>query len=361
MTLGMKAEFWKGRRVLVTGHTGFKGAWLALWLDNLGARVSGFALAPETEPNLWRLLDLDARVHSRIADICDRAAVARALDEDKPEIVFHLAAQSLVRRSYREPEETFAANVGGVVTLLHAISQAPSVKATVIATSDKCYENLEEDRPFTEEDRFGGRDPYSASKGCAEIAAAAMRQSFFAPYRKDGASARIATARAGNVIGGGDWSEDRLAPDIVRGCLGPKAQTIIRSPRSVRPWQHVLEPLRGYVMLAERLADGADVDGGWNFGPDEKDARTVLEAATKLAASLGRGKIVVEENPDAPHEAKLLRLDAGKAIKSLGWRPALGFDEGIEMTAAWYRAHHAGANARDLTLRQIEDYMRKAS
>lgn len=357
--VGMNRRFWNGRRVLVTGHTGFKGAWLSCWLNDLGARVFGYSLPPETEPNLWTLLSLSDAIPSTYADICDAAAVARTLSEAKPDIIFHLAAQSLVRRSYREPEATFAANVGGVVTLLHAAARAPSVKAVVIATSDKCYENLEEDRPFAEGDRFGGRDPYSASKGCAEIAAAAMRQSFFAPYAKGGAAARVATVRAGNVIGGGDWSADRLIPDLVRGCLGAEARAVIRSPRSVRPWQHVLEPLRGYMMLAERLSSAPGADEGWNFGPSQQDARTVLDAAHALAARLGRGAVIVEEDANAPHEAKLLRLDADKAARELGWRPLLDFEEAIGMTAQWHRAHAAGAPARATTLEQIHSYMAK--
>lgn len=353
----MNTEFWTARRVLVTGHTGFKGAWLSCWLTHLGAKVSGFALAPETTPNLWSLLDLGDAIPSTIADINHARAVETTLATAQPEVIFHFAAQSLVRRSYREPEATFAANVGGVVTLLHAASKAKSVKAIVVATSDKAYENLEEDRPFAESDRFGGRDPYSASKGCAEIAAAAMRQSYFAPYAKGGSTAGVATVRAGNVIGGGDWSMDRLVPDIVRGCLSADAKAIIRSPRSVRPWQHVLEPLRGYMMLAERMAQGPGADEGWNFGPDLSDARTVHETAHAIAAALGRGKIVIEEDPNAPHEAKLLRLDASKATRGLGWRPALDFDASIAMTASWYRDCANGAPARRKTLEQIDAYM----
>lgn len=358
--MAMNADFWRGRRVLVTGHTGFKGAWLVCWLAKLNAKVSGYALEPEGDPNLWNILELQQVCNSTIADINDQRAIADTFRKEEPEIVFHLAAQSLVRRSYREPHETFAANVGGVVSILHAASKYPSVKAVVIVTSDKCYENLEQNRPFTEEDRFGGRDPYSASKGCAEIAAAAMRASYFAPYAKGGSTARVATARAGNVIGGGDWSEDRLIPDIVRGCMGPEGRAIIRSPRSVRPWQHVLEPLRGYLMLAEHLATTSDGDEGWNFGPAESDARSVIETAHLIAQKLGQGQIVVHENPDAPHEAKYLRLDATKAKTRFGWSPILRFEEGIELTADWYRSFADGSDGRVITDRQIDAYMKMA-
>jgi len=357
----MNSDYWRGRRVLVTGHTGFKGAWLACWLARMEAKVSGYALAPEREPNLWTILGLENQCRSTITDINDRKAIVGALRAEEPEIIFHLAAQSLVRRSYREPQDTFAANVGGVVSILHAASECPSVKAVVIVTSDKCYENLEHNRPFTEDDRLGGRDPYSASKGCAEIAAASMRASYFAPYAPGGSHARVATARAGNVIGGGDWSEDRLIPDIVRGCLGPEGQAVIRSPRAVRPWQHVLEPLRGYLMLAELLATKGAGDEAWNFGPADEDARSVQETASLIAQKLGRGKILVHEDPNAPHEAKFLRLDARKAADHLGWTPKLDFEDGIEMTAEWYRAFAGGMDGRSLTERQIDSYMAMAS
>jgi CDP-glucose 4,6-dehydratase len=349
--------FWTGRRVLVTGHTGFKGAWLSAWLDRLGARVSGLALAPDTGPNLWDLLGLGGRMRTAIADINDRTALAAALD-DGPEVVFHMAAQSLVRRSYREPVETFATNVVGVVSLLDAIRRTPSVSAVVIATSDKCYENLERDAPYREGDRLGGRDPYSASKGCAEIAAASMRQSFFTPGERRGHPAGVATVRAGNVIGGGDWSEDRLVPDIVRGCLGPAACVELRAPGSIRPWQHVLEPLRGYLMLAERLsAEPAAYSEGWNFGPGRADERTVGEVAEGMVARLGRGRIVHTGDAGAPHEAKILRLDAGLAARRLGWRPVLGFGDALTLTADWYADWSAGRPAAAITAAQIEAYM----
>ena len=355
----MTPDFWKGRPVLVTGHTGFKGAWLAAWLDTMGARVTGYALAPEGEPNLWSLLGLDGRVASHLADINDTAALARVLAEARPEVVIHLAAQALVRPSYDRPVETFATNVLGVVSLLDAIRAAPSVRSVVVATSDKCYENVEREEPYDEDDRFGGHDPYSASKGAAEIAAISMRRSFFGP---GGHPARIATARAGNVIGGGDWSEFRLVPDIVKGCLGPAGRAVIRAPRSIRPWQHVMEPLRGYLMLAERLHDGDDVFAdGWNFGPDRADERRVIEAAEGLVRHLGRGHLDIQEDPNAPHEAAILRLDASKAARRLGWRPVLDFDATLALTAGWYHGFAEGRDAADLTRAQVRDYMERVS
>lgn len=358
----MTPDLWKGRSVLVTGHTGFKGAWLCAWLDQLGAKVSGYSLAPEGEHNLWTDLDLNDRVHSIIADINDAEALQKCLATQKPEVIFHFAAQSLVRRSYRDPVETFEANVVGVVSLLKAVAQTPSVKAVVVATSDKCYENLERDIPYAEDDRFGGRDPYSASKGCAEIAAAAMRQSFFAPYAHGGHTARIATVRAGNVIGGGDWSEDRLVPDIIRGALQGDGNVVIRSPGAIRPWQHVLEPLSGYVLLAEHLLnDEAGFDEGWNFGPGPDSEQPVIDVANGLVAALKKGRIDVQENPNALHEAKILRLDATRAQRELGWQPRLGFEDTLAFTADWYARWVNGEPASAITRSQIEAYTQSES
>lgn len=349
----MTPEFWSGRRVLVTGHTGFKGAWACEWLLGMGAEVSGFARTP-LDDALYLKLGLDGRMRSVIADIIDQEAVPNLLAEAQPEIVLHMAAQALVRRSYKDPVDTFQSNVTGTVNLLHAISQAPSVKAVVVVTSDKAYENREWPWGYRESDAMGGRDPYSASKGCTELAASSMRRSYFAPYAVNGHPARIGCARAGNVIGGGDWSEDRLVPDIVRGCLGPGGKVEIRAPRAVRPWQHVMEPLRGYFMLAEALAAGQEgADDGWNFGPDRRDERPVLEVARALVKGLGQGEIVVAEDPTAPHEAHHLTLDNSKARAGLGWTPALSFDETVSMTADWYAAAHQGADAATLCRDQI--------
>jgi len=355
--LEVNREFWNGRRVFLTGHTGFKGAWAAAWLAQMGAEVTGFAHAPETEPNLWSLLEPKG-VRSVIGDLNDRATLERALAETRPEVILHLAAQALVRRSYRDPVETFASNVMGTVQLLDAARACSDLKAIVIATSDKAYDNVEQIWGYRETDAMGGRDPYSASKGACEIAAQSMAKSFYAPFGGAGAhAARVATVRAGNVIGGGDWSEDRLVPDIVRGCLGADGAVTLRAPRSVRPWQHVLEPIRGYLMVAERLASGDDAAAsGWNFGPDRTDERAVLEVAEAVVGALGKGRIVIEESGATVHEAKLLRLDCTKARVELGWQPVLHFADCIRLTADWYAGWSKGRPAHDLCREQIADY-----
>ena len=357
----MTPGFWRGRRVLVTGNTGFKGSWLTAWLDHLGAIVSGYALGPEANPNLWDLLGLRTRVPTTLADINDRPAIRAALDQYAPEIVIHMAAQSLVSRSYAEPEDTFATNVGGTVTLLRQIAATPSVRVAIIVTSDKCYELANLDRGFREDDRFGGRDPYSASKGCAEIVAASMRHSYFAPYASGGHPARICTVRAGNVIGGGDWSVDRLVPDVVRGCLGEEGRIVLRMPRAIRPWQHVLEPLRGYLTVAQQLFEGrAGADRGWNFGPRPEDERPVLDVANALCKALGRGQVDSVDSVEGanfPYETSILRLDINAAEAQLGWRPILDFDEAIDMTASWYAKWADGAESLRQTIDQIDNYM----
>ena len=356
----MNPAFWSGRRVLVTGHTGFKGAWLSAWLTDMGATVRGIALPPDAEPNLFDLLQLSTRVESELFDISDAAEVRRSLSDFRPECVLHLAAQALVRPSYENPIQTFATNVLGTVTLLDAVRHTQSVRSVIIVTSDKCYENLEVQRPYREDDRLGGRDPYSASKGCAEIAARSMQLSFFAPYAAGGHPARVATVRAGNVIGGGDWSRDRLVPDIIRGCLGPEGHVEIRSPRAVRPWQHVLEPLSGYLLLSQGLVEYPDqFDEAWNFGPSSEDCRSVLEVAEAILRTLGRGTIEVPRVTDAPHEAQLLRLDSTKA-RRLRWRPLLDFDEAVRWTADWYLAWTTGEDMRSFTSSQIAAYLGRA-
>ncbi len=354
--LDVTPSFWQGRRVFLTGHTGFKGAWAAAWLSRMGAEVTGFSHAPETDPNLWALLGLN-NLRSVTADLNDRPALDRALAQARPQVILHLAAQALVRRSYRDPVETFASNVMGTVQLLDAARACNDLTAVVVATSDKAYDNIEQIWGYRETDPMGGRDPYSASKGACEIAAQSMAKSFFAPHAADGHSARIATVRAGNVIGGGDWSEDRLIPDIVRGCLGPQGAVTIRAPNSVRPWQHVLEPIRGYLMVAERLASGNDAAAsGWNFGPDRSDERAVIEVAEAVVRSLGRGRIRIEESGADLHEAKLLRLDCTRARVELGWVPALRFEDCIRMTADWYGHWAAGRPVAEICRDQIADY-----
>jgi CDP-glucose 4,6-dehydratase len=344
-------SFWNGRRVLLTGHTGFKGAWLAFWLSELGAEVSGLALPPNTSPNLHDILNLAVRGRFVFGDINDRALLADLISATHPEVVIHMAAQALVRPSYAAPSETFATNVLGTVNVIDALRGCAETRAIIVVTSDKAYENREWHWGYRETDPLGGHDPYSASKGCTEIAAIAMRRSFFGPGQHP---AQLATVRAGNVIGGGDWSADRLVPDIVRGCLGSSGVVRLRNPLSVRPWQHVLEPLRAYLMLAERLyGSTGDFSEAWNIGPEATDGRPVREVAEALVASLGRGAIEIAPEPSAPHEAGLLTLDCAKARARLGWRPNIDFAETIALTADWYGAWAAGEDMIALTRKQI--------
>ena len=346
--------FWAGRRVLVTGHTGFKGAWLSLWLARLGARVTGFALAPETSPSLCALAGLADRVEHRIGDVRDRAALAACVAEARPEIVLHLAAQALVRPSYDDPVATYATNVMGTVHLLEAVRACPEVAAVVIVTSDKAYENREWVWAYREDEPMGGRDPYSNSKGCAELVTSAYRASFFG---EGGHPAQIASARAGNVIGGGDWSPDRLIPDVVR-AFGRGEPVEIRAPAAVRPWQHVLEPLAGYLRLAEALCgeDGACYAEAWNLGPADADCRPVSEVVAGLARGWGEGATWRLSAGTHPHEATFLKVDASKARARLGWDRRLRLAEALDWTGAWYRAQARGADAAALTLEQIARY-----
>ena len=345
--------FWAGRRVLLTGHTGFKGAWLSLWLARLGARVTGFALPPETRPNLFDAIGFPAE-RSHIGDIRDLSALAGAVSEAEPEIVIHMAAQALVRPSYADPVGTFAVNTMGTVHLLEAVRGAPGVQAVVVVTSDKAYENREWPYAYRETEAMGGRDPYSASKGCAELVTSAYRASFFGT---GGHPARIASARAGNVIGGGDWSLDRLIPDVVR-AFGAGESVEIRAPHAIRPWQHVLEPLAGYLRLAECLA-GADGDGfaeGWNFGPADEDCRPVSTLVERLARGWGDGAGWHLSQTTHPHEATYLKVDASKARGRLGWDRRLTLDTALDWTAAWYRAAAEGADPRALAEAEIARY-----
>ena len=351
----MSASAFSGCRVLVTGHTGFKGAWLAAWLAEAGAKVTGYARAPETKPNLWTLLD-QSKIRSVIGDLNDRAALDRIISETDPEFVFHLAAQSLVRRSYRTPVETFATNVLGTVQLLDALRAAPNLRAVVVATSDKAYENVEQVWGYRETDPMGGHDPYSASKGATEIAVAAMRRSYYSPGAADPHPARVASARAGNVIGGGDWAEDRLVPDIVRGCLSDEGRVVLRHPGAIRPWQHVLEPLRGYMVLAQKLEQNNAFATGWNFGPERDDERPVLDVAQAIIKALGQGRIDIDTPADTPHEATMLRLDVSQARALLGWRPVLSFDDTVRLTAGWYAGWARGTPATELCHAQIAEF-----
>lgn len=342
--------FWRGRRVLVTGHTGFKGGWLSLWLQQMGAEVTGLSLAPPATPNLFEVARVADGMTSVIGDIRDPGAVHDVMERAEPEVVLHLAAQALVRASYADPVDTFATNVVGTATVL-AAARRQGVRAVVSVTSDKCYENREQVWGYRETDPMGGHDPYSASKGCAELVTASFRRSFFSTS----GSARLASARAGNVIGGGDWSADRLVPDVVR-AFSTGEPVVIRNPGAVRPWQHVLEPLSGYLVLVERLlTDGDAVADGWNFGPGDNDARTVGWVVERLAERWGAGASWRIE-PGGPHEAHRLRLDCSKASVELGWRPRLGLGECLDWVIDWYRAHAAGADMRAVTLEQIDAY-----
>jgi CDP-glucose 4,6-dehydratase len=343
--------------VLLTGHTGFKGAWLSLWLQSLGARVTGYALDPPSSPNLFQLTALDRRIDSRTGDLRDLSRLQAVLADSAPDVVLHLGAQSLVRRSYEAPVDTFATNVMGTVHLLEAVRRVGGVKAVVIVTSDKCYENQEWLWGYRESEPMGGHDPYSSSKGCAELVTAAFRRSFFAAEQHDRHGTAVASARAGNVIGGGDWAEDRLVPDLVRAFCDGRPVTI-RNPVAIRPWQHVLDPLAGYLLLAERLVeDGPAFADAWNFGPAATSEVAAGELARRVQAEWGSGEVTLADAPTGPHEACFLKLDSSKAIARLGWRPRLDLPEAVSLAVDWYRKVHADpSRACTLTLEQIHHY-----
>ncbi|MEQ1591144.1 MAG: CDP-glucose 4,6-dehydratase [Thiobacillaceae bacterium] len=347
----MNREFWRGKRVFLTGHTGFKGSWLALWLTDMGAEVHGYALAPPTELNLFEVANLQARLtNSTIADIRDAAALTQAMQAAQPDIVLHLAAQPLVRYSYVAPVETYAVNVMGTVNLLEAVRQTPSVKAVVNITTDKCYENREWVWPYRENEAMGGFDPYSSSKACSELVTAAYRRSFL-----EAAGIHLASARAGNVIGGGDWATDRLVPDFLR-ALDASQTLTIRSPLATRPWQHVLEPLSGYLILAEKLfTEGQDFAEAWNFGPEEIDARPVKWIVEYLCSRVPDATWQCDASPQ-PHEANTLKLDSSKAKTQLGWHPRWNLQTALGMTLAWHQAWKQGLDMAVTSVRQIHEY-----
>lgn len=341
-----------GRRVLLTGQTGFKGGWLALWLSQLGATVRAVALAPQTEPALYDLARVADHCDSRLADINDARALEAATAGFAPELVIHMAAQAIVRDGYADPAGTFATNVVGTANVLDLARHSPSLRGVVVVTSDKCYENREWDWAYRETDPLGGHDPYSASKACTEIVAQSYLRCFFAQP----SGPQLATVRAGNVIGGGDWSAHRLIPDIVRATMAGQ-ETRIRNPSSVRPWQHVLEPLAGYLCIGARMLAGEPVSGAWNFGPDDDAALPVGDLCRILAGCWQDGpRFRLEPEQGAPHEAGLLRLDSSKARLRLGWRPRLGLADALALTADWYRAHAEGADMAQVTLAQIAAY-----
>jgi CDP-glucose 4,6-dehydratase len=358
-------KFWSGKRVFLTGHTGFKGSWLSLWLQQLGAKVTGYALMPPTQPSLFE----QARVHdgmtSCLGDIRDAQKFIAAMLECAPEIVIHMAAQPLVRESYIDPIETYSTNVMGTVHMFEAVRQTPSVRAVVNVTTDKCYENREDDRAYREVDAMGGRDPYSNSKGCAELVSSAYRQSFFdaeIARRSDGSPrVAMATARAGNVIGGGDWATDRLIPDIIR-AFEVGLPVLIRNPHATRPWQHVLEPLRGYLTLAEKLFEfGCVHSGSFNFGPHLSDAKPVQWIVERMVDRWGGQARWQLDGGLHPHEAHFLKLDIQKAAKQLDWLPVLRLDAALDMSVSWARQRLDGEDVRQITLKQIQDYQLTAS
>jgi CDP-glucose 4,6-dehydratase len=346
-------EVFQGKRVLVTGHTGFKGSWLALWLHMLGAEVVGLALPPENADDHFNLLGLERLIHHNIGDIRDKDLVDSLCKEFQPEFLFHLAAQPLVRYSYDEPKLTFDTNVGGSVNVLEAVRNSPSMKALIYVTSDKCYKNKEWLWGYRENDELGGHDPYSASKAAAELIFSSYMDSFFSMRAGMGA----ASVRAGNVIGGGDWAKDRIVPDCIR-ALRAQLPIEIRNPSATRPWQHVLEPLSGYIATAAKLyASPKEFSGAWNFGPDDESVRTVKALADQLIACWGGGTLYTPQQQDAPHEANLLHLNCDKAKRLLGWRSRWDFTQGVAETVRWYRDINDGGEALMVSRQQISNFM----
>jgi CDP-glucose 4,6-dehydratase len=344
--------FWKGKRVFLTGHTGFKGSWLSLWLHSMGAVVKGYSLEPNTNPSLFSILSLVDLIHSEIGDIRDLSKLKESIVTFKPEIVIHMAAQPLVRYSYKEPIETYSTNVMGTANVLEGIRLCDTVKAVVVVTTDKVYENKEWTWGYRENEPLGGYDPYSSSKACAELVTAAYRQSFFS--KADALS--IATARAGNVIGGGDWSEDRLIPDAIK-AFEDNISLVIRNPSATRPWQHVLEPLCGYLMLAESLfKEGRRFAQSWNFGPEDKDCKTVKWILDDLVKIWGNDASWVLEQTAQPHEANFLKLDCSKSKSELNWHPKWEISSVLEMIVDWHKRFNSGAVMKDLCLQEIKNY-----
>jgi CDP-glucose 4,6-dehydratase len=342
--------FWRDRRVLITGHTGFKGAWLSLWLQSLGARVTGFSVDVPTQPSLYELARVGEGMESVVGDVRDPEAIAGAMSVAEPEIVLHLAAQSLVRRSFVEPRQTYETNVMGTVNVLDAVRlHGHAVRAIVNVTSDKCYENREWEWGYREYEPMGGFDPYSSSKGCSELVTDAFRRSFFTGV--DGP--RLASARAGNVIGGGDWGEDRLVPDIMRAVLAGEPVRV-RNPNSIRPWQHVLNPLDGYLVLAQALWEAPESADSWNFGPTDEDARPVGWIVQRIASRWPEDLRSVQDDGPHPHEARYLKLDSSKARSQLGWHPVLALEETLDCIVDWYGELRSGADMRAVTLGQID-------
>lgn len=349
--------FWNGKRVFITGHTGFKGSWLSLWLSSLGANVTGYALAPPTQPSLFELCRIDKMITSVIGDVRDSEKLLEAMHAIQPEIIIHMAAQPLVRDSYRNPVDTYAINVMGTVNILEAVRHCQGVKAVVNVTTDKCYENKEWIWGYRENEPLGGYDPYSNSKACSELITASYRNSFFNPedYAKHGVA--IASARAGNVIGGGDWAADRLIPDCIHALIH-KETVIIRNPKAIRPWQHVLEPLSGYLLLAQKLyEEGTSFGEGWNFGPDDNDVKPVEWIVQKMCKQWGEGAAFEVDRGVHPHEANYLKLDCSKAKMRLNWYPKWGLEYTLEKIIDWVQSYKEKADVRNICLQQIDDYV----
>jgi CDP-glucose 4,6-dehydratase len=352
----LNRAFWKGRNVLVSGHTGFKGSWLCLWLDALGAKVTGVALDPPTQPNLFQQAGVASSIRSVLVDIRDFPRLKTVVAECRPEVVIHMAAQSVVRRGYEDPIETYSSNVMGTVHLFEALRQLKRPCTVVNVTSDKCYENREFLWGYRENEPMGGHDPYSNSKGCAELVTSAFRDSYFPPASLAQHGVALASARAGNAVGGGDWTSDQLIPDLMRAFLAGRPCEI-RNPCATRPWQFVLEPLRGYLTLAEQLSEDAPkFASGWNFGPADSDARPVSWIAEKLVCSWGDNASWHQDETTHPHEAHFLKLDASKAKALLNWHPVLPLNQALEWIVEWYRGYQASADLRKLTCSQIERY-----
>jgi CDP-glucose 4,6-dehydratase len=352
----MKAEFWRGRRVFVTGHTGFKGSWLCLWLQELGAKVTGYALPPSTQPNMFELCNVAEGMNSVFGDIRDLLHLQRTMKEAEPEVVFHLAAQPLVRASYKDPVETFRINVMGAVHLLEAVRQTKGVRSLVVITSDKCYENREWFWSYREKSSLGGSDPYSTSKACVELVFSAYRQSFFNSDQYQEHGLALATARAGNVIGGGDWSRDRLVPDILNSLIANRPVEI-RSPHAIRPWQHVLEPIHGYLSVAEHLYDdGLPFCGSWNFGPFETSEKTVSWVVNRLYTCWGTDMKWHHDTGRHPHENTYLKLDSSKARTLLSWVPKLDLETTLEWIVEWTQKFQERVDMRAVTVKQIRRF-----
>jgi CDP-glucose 4,6-dehydratase len=354
--LGLIPSFWRGKRVLITGHTGFKGSWLSLWLQYLGAEVTGYSLAPTTNPNLYEIANVGHDMNSVFGDIRDQKHLNDIFFKYKPDIVIHMAAQALVRYSYSDPVETYSTNVMGTVNLLEAVRYCESVKAVVNVTSDKCYENQERLTGYSEEEAMGGYDPYSNSKGCAELVTSAYRNSYFNPKNYSQHGVALASARAGNVIGGGDWAEDRLIPDMIR-AISQNKSVYIRNPYSIRPWQHVLEPLSGYILLAQKLFEnGTDYAEGWNFGPNEQDAKPVQWIVERMTTIWGDGANWELDGGIHPHEANYLKLNCTKANSRLMWQPKWMVADAIEKICEWHKAHLSNKNMKVICLKQIKQF-----